>query len=77
MYNIMRGSRNYVRGWGPGPRLGNSLDNVSFSPHIILQRGSNGIIVEKTILSQGSRGGPTFSRGGGGPNSDNLRFFFQ
>ena len=80
----MRGSRNYVRGLGPGRRLENSLDNVCFSPHIILQRGSNGFIVEKTILSQGSRGvvhlffgGPTFSRGvqlfpggGGGPNAD-------
>ena len=31
-----------------------------------LQRGSNGFITEKTILFQGSRGGPTFSRGGGG-----------
>ena len=31
-----------------------------------LQRGSNGFISEKTILFQGSRGGPTFSRGGGG-----------
>ena len=33
-----------------------------------LQRGSNGFIAEKTIfiLYQGSRGGPLFSRGGGG-----------
>ena len=29
-----------------------------------LQRGSNGFIAEKTILYQGSRGGPLFSRGG-------------
>ena len=29
-----------------------------------LQRGSNGFIKEKTILFQGSRGGPTFPRGG-------------
>ena len=28
-----------------------------------LQRGSNGFIIKKTILFQGSRGGPTFSRG--------------
>ena len=28
-----------------------------------LQRGSNGFFTEKTILYQGSRGGPTFSRG--------------
>ena len=33
-----------------------------------LQRGSNGFIAEKTILIlyEGSRGGPLFSRGGGG-----------
>ena len=31
-----------------------------------LSRGSNGLITEKTILLQGSRGGLTFSRGGGG-----------
>ena len=31
-----------------------------------LQRGSKCFITEKTILFQGSRGGPTFSRGGGG-----------
>ena len=33
-----------------------------------LQRGSNGFIAEKTILIlyQGLRGGPLFSRGGGG-----------
>ena len=31
-----------------------------------LQEGSNGFVTEKTILFQGSRGGPTFS-GGGGP----------
>ena len=30
------------------------------------RRGSNGFITEKTILFQGSRGGPTFSRLGGG-----------
>ena len=41
-----------------------------FSPQLILQftEGSNGLIAEKTllILYQGSRGGPLFSRGGGG-----------
>ena len=31
-----------------------------------LHRGSNGFITEKSILFQGSRGGPTFSGGGGG-----------
>ena len=37
-----------------------------FSPQLILQRGGggNGFIAEKTILSQGSRGGPTFSERG-------------
>ena len=40
-----------------------------------LQRGSNDFITEKTILFQGSRGGPNFSRGdqtfsrGGGSKS--------
>ena len=47
-----------------------------------LQRGvgSNDFITEKTILFQGSRGGPTFSmgsnffaRGGGGPNASFYR----
>ena len=28
--------------------------------------GYNGLFTEKTILFQGSRGGPTFSSGGGG-----------
>ena len=45
-----------------------SLDKVVFlffSPQLILQftGGSNGFITEITILFQGSRGGPTFSRG--------------
>ena len=30
-----------------------------------LQRGSNGLFTEKTLLFQGSRGGPTFFGGGG------------
>ena len=47
-----------------------------------LQRGSNGSIGEKTILTlyQGSRGGPLFSRGGGvklfpGRGGPNAYFF--
>ena len=47
-----------------------------------LQRGSNGLIAEKTILIlyQGSRGGPLFSRGGGvklfpGGGGPNANFF--
>ena len=43
----------------PGPAKSQSY---IFSPQLILQRGGgNGFIAEKTILSQGSRGGPTFS----------------
>ena len=40
-----------------------------------LQKGSNGFIAEKTILIlyQRSRGGPLFSRGGGGPNVNFFR----
>ena len=57
-----------VQAWGPE----NSLDYIFFSFFLvlnlfyILQRGSNGFITEKTILFQGSRGGPTFSRRGWG-----------
>ena len=40
---------------------------------LVLQRGSNGFITEKNILFQGSRGGPTFSRGGGGGGSNFLQ----
>ena len=44
--------------------------SVLFSPQFILQftEGANGFIAEKTILIlyQGSKGGPLFSRGGGG-----------
>ena len=41
----------------------NSLDNVFLvlSLFYSLQRLSNGFIAERTILSKGSRGGPTFS----------------
>ena len=42
--------------------------SVLSNPQLILQRGSNGFIAEKTILIlyQGSRGGPLFPGGGGG-----------
>ena len=58
MYNIMRGSRNFCQGGGVQAE-------TFFSPLLVLQRGGgggggNGFIAEKTILSQGSRGGPTF-----------------
>ena len=50
----------------------NSLDKVLVFFLLVLnlfyslQRGSIGVITEKTILFQGSRGGPTFTGGGGG-----------
>ena len=52
----MRGSRDFCQ------------SNLVLSLFYSLQRGSNGFIAEKTILIlyQGSRGGPLFSRGGGG-----------
>ena len=52
----MRGSRNFCQSY------------LVLSLFYSLQRVSNGFIAEKTILIlyQGSRGGPLFSRGGGG-----------
>ena len=52
----MRGSRDFCQSY------------LVLSLFYSLQRGSNGFIAEKTvlILYQGSRGGPLFSRGGGG-----------
>ena len=52
----MRRSRNFCRSY------------LVLSLFYSLQRGSNGFIAEKTILKlyQGSRGGPLFSRWGGG-----------
>ena len=50
------------------------------SGQLILQfnKGSNGLITEKTILFQGSRGGPTFSKGSNffqvGPNANFYRY---
>ena len=56
----MRGSRDFCQSY------------LVLSLFYSLQRGSNGFIAEKTILLilyQESRGGPLFSRGGGGvPN---------
>ena len=57
----------------------NSLDNVFLVLGLFysLQRWSNGFIAERTILSKGSRWGPTFSSGvqlfpggGGDPNAN-------
>ena len=46
-------------------KIKNSLDNVFLVLGLFysLQRWSNGFIAERTILSKGSRGGPTFSSG--------------
>ena len=52
----MRGSRGFCQSY------------LVLSLFYSLQRGSNGFIAEKSILIlyQGSRGGPLFSKGGGG-----------
>ena len=67
----------------PENSLGNGflVINLFYS----LERGSNGFITEKTILFQGSRGGPTFSgvgvggatfsRGGGWGGGSNAYFY--
>ena len=70
----MHRSRFFSWGWGGGVQARwpeNSLDNLFFyfSPQLILQftEGAQwfyGFITEKTVLFQGSRVGPTFSRGG-------------
>ena len=53
----MRGSRNLRQG-GPGQCDKKSSDNVFFfSPQLILQK-SNGQFKKKSIIFQGSRGGP-------------------
>ena len=66
----MRGSRDFCQSY------------LVLSLFYSLQRGSNGLIAEKTILIlyQGSRGGPLFSRGGGsnffkGGGGPNANFF--
>ena len=62
----------FVSGWGdPGQSdkkaMATFFFSFFFSPQLILQK-SNGQISKKSIIFQGSRGGPTFSRGvGGGP----------
>ena len=57
-------------GVGPGPtarkQSGQRFFFLVLNLFYSLQRGFNGFITEKTILFQGSRGDPTFSRGGGG-----------
>ena len=57
--NILSGGGG-VQAQQPGQRC------FFFSPQLIIQRGSNDFISEKTILFQGSRGVQHFPRGGGG-----------
>ena len=67
---FLRGFRDYCQGVQVHlPE--NSSDNVVFlffSPQLILQfyRGCPMVISKKTIIFKGFRGGPTFSREGGG-----------
>ena len=66
---IMRGSRNFRQGGGgPGQSDKKKFLTVFFSPQPILQK-SNGQFQRNLISFEGSNGGPTFSReGGGGSN---------
>ena len=50
-----------------------------FSPQLILQftEGLQWFYYIETILFQGSRGGPTFIRGGGGPNGNFYRNLYN
>ena len=66
----MRGSRNFRRGGGGGVQVNlakkKSSDNLFLVLSLCYSR--KWLISKKTIIFQGSRGGPTFSRGGGGSN---------
>ena len=62
---LMSGSRNFRQGV-PGQSDIKALTRFFFfSPQLILQK-SNGQIQRNPSFFQVSRGGPTFSRGGGG-----------
>ena len=67
----MHGSRIFFQGGGgPGPTARKQSGQIFFFFLVLnlfysLQRASNEFITEKTTF-EGSRGGPTFSRGGGG-----------
>ena len=55
----------FVRG-GPGQSDKEKLwQSFFFCPQLILQKSNGQFISKKSIIFQGSRGGPTFSRGGG------------
>ena len=63
----MRGSRIFFQGGGgPGPtarKQSGQRFSLFLNLFYSLQKGSGGYITENTLLFQGSRGGPTFSRG--------------
>ena len=59
--HFMCGSRNFCQG-AVQTQLTTFL-LLFFCPQLILQRGSNGLFQKKTIMSQGVRKGPTYSRG--------------
>ena len=61
----MRGSRNFCQG-GPGLAARKQPGQHFLSlAYFTVSEGVNGFIAEKTILSQGSRGGQHFPKGGG------------
>ena len=64
----MRGSRNFRQGGGGGGGFQVNLTKSSDSLFLVLSLffSRKWLISKKTIIFQGSRGGPTFSRGAGG-----------
>ena len=62
----MRGSRNFRQGGGGGPGQSDKKALTAFFLVLSLFYSRKWLISKKTIIFQGSRGGPTFSRGGGG-----------
>ena len=66
----MRGSRKFRQGGGgPGQSDKKALTTFFFSPQLIFTE-VKWSISKKSIIFQGFRGGPTFSRGGGGGGSN-------
>ena len=59
----MRGSRNFHQGGGEGPGRSDkkALTTIFFSHQLLLQK-SNGQFKKKSIVFQGSRRGPIFTR---------------
>ena len=60
----MSGSRNFVQGGGGGPSQSDKKALTTFFLVLSLFYSRKWLISKKTIIFQGSRGGPTFSRGG-------------